>query len=280
MDRRARPRSRPHRRTTTRRRSPTPTASARWRPPTRCAPAARRRGRPTTSPRCRPTRPAGWSRTSPLPGALDALALVVTLDAAAPLPARRPAAPRPRRCPSTTGAAACSSGRWRWRRRSACARRSTRSAPTPRSPRCSPRSPRRVPSSRPGRRTAGGGAPEMTMAEPPGDGRGDGPDGPAHDPDETVFRGPARQTRKSYARLDVAGTERPDVVVVDQPFEVTLGLQPRKDGGLVASSPLGPAGRRDRRARRRAAPRPDVDRGHRQPARAASPSPTCSPTRR
>ena len=28
------------------------------------------------------------------------------------------------------------------------------------------------------------------------------------------------------------------MVVVDQPFEVTLGLQPRKDSGLVASSPL------------------------------------------
>lgn len=68
------------------------------------------------------------------------------------------------------------------------------------------------------------GAPQMTMAEPPGD-------------DEVVFRD-AGAARKSYARLDVAGTERPDVVVVDQPFEVTLGLQSRKDGGLVASSPL------------------------------------------
>ncbi len=68
------------------------------------------------------------------------------------------------------------------------------------------------------------GAPEMTMAEPPGS-------------EDDVFRGP-EETRKTYARLDVAGTERPDVVVVDQPFEVTLGLQQRKDGGLVASSPL------------------------------------------
>ena len=77
------------------------------------------------------------------------------------------------------------------------------------------------------------GAPEMTMAEPPGSDDGGDPD----DPGETVFRD-GEATRKSYARLDVAGTERPDVVVVDQPFEVTLGLQSRKDGGLVASSPL------------------------------------------
>ena len=73
-------------------------------------------------------------------------------------------------------------------------------------------------------------------------------------------------TRKTYARLDVAGTERPDVVVIDQPFEVTLGLQQRKDSGLVASSPLAMEVGRDRRARGGAAPRPDVDRGHRQPA--------------
>jgi hypothetical protein len=82
--------------------------------------------------------------------------------------------------------------------------------------------------------------PEMAMAEPPeDDGRGDGGPGDGADPEETVFRGaddPA--TRKSYARLDVAGSERPDVVVIDQPFEVTLGLQQRKDSGLVATSPL------------------------------------------
>ena len=74
------------------------------------------------------------------------------------------------------------------------------------------------------------GAPEMTMAEPPGSDDGG-------DPDDTVFRD-GEASRRSYARLDVAATERPDVVVVDQPFEVTLGLQSRKDGGLVASSPL------------------------------------------
>jgi len=81
--------------------------------------------------------------------------------------------------------------------------------------------------------------PEMAMAEPPEDGRGAGPDD-GTDPDETVFRGiDDEPTRKAYPRLDVAsGTEKPDVVVVDQPFQVTLGLQPRRDSSLVASSPI------------------------------------------
>ncbi|MBD3946716.1 CHAT domain-containing protein [Nocardioides ganghwensis] len=42
--------------------------------------------------------------------------------------------------------------------------------------------------------------------------------------------------RRAYPRLDVVtGTSRPDVIVVDQPFEVTLGLQQRKDRALVAT---------------------------------------------
>ena len=54
-----------------------------------------------------------------------------------------------------------------------------------------------------------------------------------------MFRGPGDDgTRKSYPRLDVAGSERPDVVVIDQPFEITMGLQQRKDTVLVSSSPL------------------------------------------
>ena len=45
--------------------------------------------------------------------------------------------------------------------------------------------------------------------------------------------------RAAYVRLDVAtGTEKAGVVVVDQPFEVTLGLQPRRDGALVTTSPM------------------------------------------
>jgi hypothetical protein len=45
--------------------------------------------------------------------------------------------------------------------------------------------------------------------------------------------------RRAYPRLDVVtGTSRPDVVVVDQPFEVTLGLQHRKDRSLVATPAL------------------------------------------
>jgi hypothetical protein len=86
--------------------------------------------------------------------------------------------------------------------------------------------------------------PEAAMAEPPGDGdgRGDGPEGgtdPGTEPGDPVFRSPDdAATRKSYPRLDVAGTERPDVVVIDQPFQVTLGLQQRRDRQLVSSSPL------------------------------------------
>ena len=80
--------------------------------------------------------------------------------------------------------------------------------------------------------------PEMAMAEPMGNGSDHGPESNA-EPEETVFRGPGDAgTRKTYPRLDVAGSERPDVVVIDQPFEVTMGLQQRKDTVLVSSSPL------------------------------------------
>lgn len=81
--------------------------------------------------------------------------------------------------------------------------------------------------------------PETATAEPPqNDGQGAGLDD-GGDPDDVVFRGPDRAgTRKTYPRLDLTGTERPDVVVIDQPFDVTLGLQGRSDGGLVSTSPL------------------------------------------
>jgi hypothetical protein len=71
--------------------------------------------------------------------------------------------------------------------------------------------------------------PETAMAEPPGD---------TPVLDEVVMRGDDRDVLRRYPRLDIAGTEKPDVVVVDQPFEVTLGLQQRRDSGLVASAPL------------------------------------------
>ncbi|MEO6510593.1 MAG: CHAT domain-containing protein [Nocardioides sp.] len=79
--------------------------------------------------------------------------------------------------------------------------------------------------------------PEEAMAMPPdGGGHGAGPDD-GTDPDDVVFR-EGDAARKTYPLLDVTGTERPDVVVVDQPFQAVLGLQQRKDGRLVASSPL------------------------------------------
>ena len=77
--------------------------------------------------------------------------------------------------------------------------------------------------------------PEMAMAEPPGDGMGAGPEAEPP-PDETVYRSPEGQTRKAYPRLDVEGTQRPDVVVVDQPFEVVVGLQQRRDSVVVGTS--------------------------------------------
>ncbi len=99
--------------------------------------------------------------------------------------------------------------------------------------------------------------PEMAMAEPPDDGRGAGPDDAtsgAEPPDgaeatgheetadeetadeETVYRSPEAKTRKAYPRLDVEGTQRPDVVVIDEPFEVLVGLQQRRDSVVIGTS--------------------------------------------
>lgn len=59
------------------------------------------------------------------------------------------------------------------------------------------------------------------------------------EPEQPVFRGPDAATREAFPRIDVeSGTDRPDVVVVDQPFEVTVGLQARKDRALVSASPV------------------------------------------
>jgi len=81
--------------------------------------------------------------------------------------------------------------------------------------------------------------PAMAAPEPFGEGiLGAGLED-SRDSDEVVFRGPdGADTRKTYPRLGIAGTQRPDVVVVDQPFEVTMGLSGRRDGGLVSTSPL------------------------------------------
>ena len=82
---------------------------------------------------------------------------------------------------------------------------------------------------------------------------------------------------RRHPRLDVAsGTEKPDVVVIDQPFQVTLGLQPRRDGsaGRRARS-LDFAAQRDDRARGRTALRPGR-RSRSQAAPRASSSTTSS----
>lgn len=61
--------------------------------------------------------------------------------------------------------------------------------------------------------------------------------------DGDVLRGPEQQRRTAYPQLHVeTGTERADVVVVDQPFQVSVGLQSRRDSGLISSSPMSFAG--------------------------------------
>lgn len=59
-------------------------------------------------------------------------------------------------------------------------------------------------------------------------------------PADQVFRSSEPETRQSHPRLDVeSDSGRPDVVVVDQPFRLTAGLQARRDKALVAAP--GPA---------------------------------------
>ena len=84
----------------------------------------------------------------------------------------------------------------------------------------------------------GGLEPMGTRAKPPDRFRGSRPD-PDALPDETVFHGNDEQAvRKSYPLLDISGTKRPDVVVVDVPFQVTVGLQQRRDTRLVGTAAL------------------------------------------
>lgn len=71
--------------------------------------------------------------------------------------------------------------------------------------------------------------PERAMAAP----------APTPDPGPVWRSGADDGGRTAYPRLDVdTRTTRPDVVVVDRAFAVTLGLQPRKDRSLVATAPL------------------------------------------
>ncbi|HSF97370.1 MAG TPA: CHAT domain-containing protein [Ornithinibacter sp.] len=63
--------------------------------------------------------------------------------------------------------------------------------------------------------------------------------------ERVVEPGPsAPASRTAYPRIDLGtGTARPDVVVVDTPFEVTVGLAPRKSRGIVSSGTVAtPAG--------------------------------------
>ena len=71
-------------------------------------------------------------------------------------------------------------------------------------------------------RTESGAVPRAVRAEP----------GP-------VWRSGEEDTRTAFPRLDVdTKTARADVVVVDTPFDVTLGLRQRKDRALVTGAPI------------------------------------------
>ncbi|MEO7059855.1 MAG: hypothetical protein ABI083_09060, partial [Lapillicoccus sp.] len=63
-----------------------------------------------------------------------------------------------------------------------------------------------------------------------------GDEGPNDDPESTDAVAPPPTSRTAYPRLDVDSHQaRPEVVVLDEPFDVVVGLQPRKDPGLVGT---------------------------------------------
>lgn len=75
--------------------------------------------------------------------------------------------------------------------------------------------------------------PPLPMAPPPAP--------PATEDEPPVLRGGegAARSRPAHPRLDLAtGTGRPEVVVVDRPFTVTVGLAPRPSPGLVRTGPV------------------------------------------
>ena len=85
----------------------------------------------------------------------------------------------------------------------------------------------------------GAAAPEPpTAAEPPAPPAPPppAPPPPPVPPPPAVPEEPPVSTRTAYPRIDLTThTDRPDVVVVDTPFEVAVGLGPRKSQGIVAS---------------------------------------------
>ena len=87
------------------------------------------------------------------------------------------------------------------------------------------------PDGSPGEETADQAGP----LEPPGSGAE-----PAGDPAPVWRGGEDGSDREAFPRLEVdTKTSRPDVVVIDRPFEVTLGLRARRDLTLVGSGSLG-----------------------------------------
>ena len=87
------------------------------------------------------------------------------------------------------------------------------------------------------RRDLAGAGPYRWWQQPGSPGSGAEPAGDSG----PVWRGGEDDSgRKAFPRLDVdTKTPRPDVVVIDQPFEVTLGLRERRDRTLVGSGAVG-----------------------------------------
>ena len=290
-----RPLDRPHRRTTTRRRSRTPTSTARWRPPTRCGAARRGTSARDDLVALSPDEAGRLAADLAAAGRLDTLALVVSCHATAPLPARRPAdrcrvaLPVERRPPwrarpggGPGAAAAAALGARRGRRRSR------------RSARCSPRSPPCAPSSRP--------APPYRWWGAPGD-----DDGRAarqrrrsrrrRMTDETVFRGrrddpqvlrPPRRRRdraprRGGGRPALRGHPRPPVTARTAAWSPARRWSCRSARPSSSTSCCSTTRRRSRSpaARARASPSPtcalpdgddDVHREVRRGARARAPA--------
>ena len=208
----------------TRRRS----ASVRWPPPTCCV---RRRGAatsvPTTCAALSPDEAGRLVADLAAAGRLDALAWSSrsTPPHRYPLAALLRAAAAPARDEHARGMLVRAVGPGAPLSAALGARRGRRRSRA--RARCSPRWPPRAPSSRPGRRTAGGARRRWRWPSP-GHGSDDGPETA---PSPTRRSSAARRRRAPASPTPAStspGTERPDVVVIDQPFEVTLGLQPAR----------------------------------------------------
>ncbi len=90
------------------------------------------------------------------------------------------------------------------------------------------------------------GRSDWAMAEPPSSfppEAAPAPAGAAPEGEEPVYRGGTTPGTTAYSRIDLTtGTDRPDVVVVDQPFTATVGLGPRPSYGVVSTGAIATSG--------------------------------------